>query len=149
VSEVYHIRDMSSEKAFKMISDELALMSELSKSINTEANRMDMRRRQIISKDKSSAFNNMNNLQKHEYMKNMLEVTTKGGNLIVKKIDNAIEKIMFIVHIGGTCKSLTLNDTNMILADMNLMMQMFQRTKKKIRSNLDLVEQCHKYLNKN
>ena len=85
MSEVYHIRDMSSGKAFKMISDELALMSELSKLINTEANRMDMRRRQIISKDKSSAFNNMNNLQKHEYMKDMLEVMTKGGNLIDKK----------------------------------------------------------------
>jgi hypothetical protein len=139
---------MSAEKAFKMISDEIELMSELSKFIKTEANRMDMRRRQIISKDKSSAFNNMNNLQKHECMKDILEVMTKGGNLIDKKIDNVIEKIMFIIHIGGTCKSLTLNDTDMILADMNLMMQRLQGTQKNIHSNLVLIEKCYKHLYK-
>ena len=149
MSEVYHIRDMSSGKAFKMISDEIALMSELSKLINTEANRMDMRRRQIISKDKSSAWNNMDNLQKYEYINDILDAIKNGGNLISKKIDNVIEKVMFIIHIGGTCKSLTLNDTDMIFADMNLMMQRLQGTQKKINSNLVLVEKCHKYLNKN
>ena len=149
MSEVYHIREMSAEKAFDMISGELESAKELWKLIKTEVDRMDMRRRQIISKDKSSAWNNMDNLQKYEYINDTLDAIKNGGNLINKKIDNVIEKVMFIIHIGGTCKSLTLNDTDMIFADMNLMMQRLQGTQKKINSNLVLVEKCHKYLNKN
>ena len=149
MSEVYHIREMSAEKAFDMISGELESAKELWKLIKTEVDRMDMRRRQIISKDKSSAWNNMDNLQKYEYINDILDAIKNGGNLISKKIDNVIEKVMFIIHIGGTCKSLTLNDTDMIFADMNLMMQRLQGTQKKINSNLVLVEKCHKYLNKN
>ena len=149
MSEVYHIREMSAEKAFDMISGELESAKELWKLIKTEVDRMDMRRRQIISKDKSSAWNNMDNLQKYEYINDTLDAIKNGGNLISKKIDNVIEKVMFIIHIGGTCKSLTLNDTDMIFADMNLMMQRLQGTQKKINSNLVLVEKCHKYLNKN
>jgi hypothetical protein len=140
---------MSAEKAFDIISGELESAKELWKLIKTEVDRMDMRRRQIISKDKSSAWNNMDNLQKYEYINDTLDAIKNGGNLISKKIDNVIEKVMFIIHIGGTCKSLTLNDTDMIFADMNLMMQRLQGTQKKINSNLVLVEKCHKYLNKN
>jgi hypothetical protein len=148
VSEVYHIRNMSTEKAFDMISGELESAKELWRLIKTEVDRMDICRRQIISTDKSSAWNNMDNLQKYEYINDTLDAIKNGGNLISKKIDNVIEKVMFIIHIGGTCKSLTLNDTDMIFADMNLMMQRLQGTQEKINSNLILVEKCYKHLNK-
>ena len=148
MSEVYHIREMSAEKAFRMISGELESTKELWKFIKTETDRMSIRRRQIMSNDKYSAWNIMDDVHKSEYINDTLNAMTKCGNLIDKKIDNVIEKILFIIHIGGTCKNLTDDLRDMVFADMNNMMQELQGTQKHIRFNLILVKKCYQKLNK-
>ena len=143
MSEVYHIREMSTEKAFRMMSDELASASELWKHIKTEADRMNIRRRQLMSTNEWAC---VDKIEEPEFIKPHLDAMTKSGNLIDEKIDNMMEKIMFVIHIGGTCKNLNDDLRGMVFADMTYMVQKLQSAKKKVHFNLDLVENCYNHL---
>ena len=146
MSKVYHIRDMSTEKAFDIMSGELSSANELWKLIRNESKGMDTRRRKILSYRKSDEWSGLSRQQKYKYVKANLDAMSDSGKMITKKIDNTMEIVMFVLHVGGTCKDLSDDLRGMVCADMDNMMNLLQSMLKRINSNLDIVNDCYRCL---
>jgi len=139
MNEVQNIKDMPSVKAFEMIVGEIEGVTKDWSDMHSIINGSTKRWEYIIE--------NTSELAKRPSELDSLKISMRQSHEQAQsKMDSCMEKVAFILHIGGTCKSLESELKSMIINDMQLISGDVQDAEETLISINELSEDLFKLI---